>query len=83
MSASHVYETVPLWSEVLFVKTKQYTASDMQAEAYTLTNTTSNTLTLREQEFYKRGVLAVTIMKQSLQPGEATDVYIVKSLGGV
>ena len=82
ISASHIYETVPLWAEVLFVKTKQYTAADMQAEAYTLTNTSGSILTLREQEFYKRGVLAVTVIKQSLQPGESTDVYIVKTLGG-
>ena len=78
---SPAYKTIPLWQGVLFVQKGQYTAADMQAESYSLTNTGSDVITLREQEFYKPGVYAVTIIKQVLNPGEMTDVYVVKKLG--
>lgn len=77
---SNQYETIPLWNEVLFVKKSQYLAADMVGESYTLTNVSSSVLTIREQEFFKKGVLAVTVIKQSLQPGESTDVYVAKQL---
>ncbi|WP_231398595.1 TraK domain-containing protein [Neisseria meningitidis] len=39
-------------------------------------------LEIREQEFYRQGVLAVAVRKQILQPGEITDVFIISRLGG-
>lgn len=75
------YETVPLWRGVQFVKTGQYTAADMLAEVYTLSNISPQAVVLREQEFYTPSVYAVSVRKQNLQPGESTQVYIVRRLG--
>lgn len=75
------YNTVPLWENTLFVKTKQYAAADMKAEVYNLTNTGSGQMTIREQEFYRPGVYAVAARKHVLAPGEMTEVFVVRSLG--
>lgn len=75
------YLTVPLWQNTLFVQTKQYTAADMKAEVYTLTNTGTETLVLKEQEFYREGVYAVSARKHILLPGEMTEVFIIRRLG--
>lgn len=75
------YLTVPLWQNTLFVQTKQYTAADMKAEVYTLTNTGAETLVLKEQEFYREGVYAVSARKHILLPGEMTEIFIIRKLG--
>lgn len=74
-----VYEVVPLWENSLFVKTFNYVAADMLAEQYQLTNKSAEPMNIREQEFYRKGVLAVSVRKQVLQPGEMTDVVIIKT----
>ena len=82
ISQSRDYLTIPLWKNTLFIQTGSYTAADMQGYAYTLTNLGSKQLEIKEQEFYRQGVLAVTVRKQILQPGEITDVFIICRLGG-
>lgn len=79
---SREYQTIPLWENTLFVQTGSYTAADMQGFSFTLTNLGSKQLEIREQEFYRQGVLAVAVRKQILQPGEITDVFIISRLGG-
>lgn len=74
------YETVPLWQNTLFVKNKQYTAADMTGSVYSLSNTGTETLVIKEQEFYKPGVLAVSARKQILYPGEMTEVFVINKL---
>ncbi len=76
------YQTISLWKNTLFVQTAQYTAADMMAEKFTLTNTGSAAIVVREQEFYRKNVYAVSVMKHNLEPGESTQVYIVHKLGG-
>lgn len=80
--SKQAYETVPLWRNTVFIKIRQYFAADMQADVYSLTNTSSKELIIREQEFYRPDVYAVAVRKQQLQPGEMTDVFVVRKLGG-
>ncbi|ARC01599.1 TPA: type-F conjugative transfer system secretin TraK [Neisseria gonorrhoeae] len=79
---SHEYQTVPLWKDTLFIQNGSYTAADMQGLSFTLTNLGTKQLEIREQEFYRQGVLAVAVRKQILQPGEITDVFIISRPGG-
>lgn len=79
--AKQAYETIPLWQNTVFVKTKQFFAADMQADVYSLTNTGVRDLIIREQEFYRPDVYAVAVRKMQLKPGEMTDVFVVRKLG--
>lgn len=77
IEAKSAYQEVPLWNEVLFVRTKTYSSADLSGEAFQLTNVSRNAMTVQEAEFFKRGVLAVAIRKHNLMPGESTDVFVV------
>ena len=76
------YETTPLWRDTVFVKTGQYRAADMQADVYSLSNIGADVMVIREQEFYRPDVYAVSVRKQQLQPGDTTEVYVIRKAGG-
>lgn len=69
-------EIVPLWSEALFVLTKVIDGP-LKGEKYQLTNTSANLMVLDERELYRRHVVAVSIAKPQLLPGESTDVFVL------
>lgn len=69
-------EIVPLWSEALFVLTKVIDGP-LKGEKYQLTNTSANLMVLDERELYRRHVVAVSIAKPQLSPGESTDVFVL------
>ncbi|MDX9943163.1 MAG: type-F conjugative transfer system secretin TraK [Azonexus sp.] len=69
-------EIVPLWSEALFVLTKVIDGP-LKGEKYQLTNTSANLMVLNERELYRRHVVAVSIAKPQLSPGESTDVFVL------
>ena len=69
-------EIVPLWSEALFVLTKVIDGP-LKGERYQLTNTSANLMVLDERELYRRHVVAVSIAKPQLSPGESTDVFVL------
>ena len=69
-------EIVPLWSETLFVLTKVIDGP-LKGEKYQLTNTSANLMVLDERELYRRHVVAVSIAKPQLSPGESTDVFVL------
>ena len=48
------------------------------AEKYRLANTGAAALTLHEPDLHKRGVMAVSVERASLQPGEATPVFVIR-----
>ena len=69
-------EIVPLWSEALFVLTKVIDGP-LRGEKYQLTNTSANPMVLDERELYRRHVVAISIAKPRLSPGESTDVFVM------
>jgi len=69
-------EIVPLWSEALFVLTKVIDGP-LRGEKYQLTNTSANLMVLDERELYRRHVVAISIAKPQLSPGESTDVFVM------
>jgi hypothetical protein len=76
-----VNRTVPLWSEVKLVELKNYTIGKLTGASYELVNISANPMILAESEFYplNEKTISVAIQKHTLDPGEMTSVYIVKS----
>jgi conjugal transfer pilus assembly protein TraK len=76
-----VNRILPLWKEVRFVHRRQITGPSHIIDHYALTNLTKEELVLNEQEFYRAGVLAVSMETAKLAAGESTRVFIVRRGG--
>jgi conjugal transfer pilus assembly protein TraK len=73
-----VNREVPLWKEGRLILASKYLMGDFVGERYHLTNVSSSDMLLVEQELYRRGVRAVSVKNQTLAPGNATEIYIVR-----
>ncbi|SEJ01717.1 conjugal transfer pilus assembly protein TraK [Nitrosomonas eutropha] len=69
-------QIVPLWTNALFVLTGT-TQGQYSGEKYRLTNTSGRQMIIDERELYRKGVVAVSIDRPVLNPGEVSDVYII------
>lgn len=69
-------ENVPLWNEVIFIREKTCSSANLNGQVFRLTNTSNAEMVLEEPEFYKKGVVGVSIDQQVLQPDESTEVMI-------
>jgi len=80
MKARAVNRVVPLWNDVMFVLTAtvdgRYTG-----EKYIITNISSGQLVIDERELYRPRVVAVSVERPVLNPGEASDVFIILDSG--
>jgi hypothetical protein len=76
-----VNRIVPLWSEAKVVETKNYKIGNLTGVSYELVNISAKPMILSEAEFYplNERTVSVAIEKHTLNPGEMTLVYIVKS----
>lgn len=77
-----VNSEISLWKEAYFVLQKQYTGVSLIAEKYLLRNISGQTMRLAEQEFYQKGVLAVSVELQELPPSGETNVIVIRSVQG-
>lgn len=73
-----VNQKIPLWKQADLVLANRYDNGVLMGEEYYMTNITSKTLVIREQEFYRNNVLAVSVDKLNLEPNETTIVYVVR-----
>ena len=71
-----VNDVVPLWDEVMFVRVAA-AEGELRGEKYLLTNTSDKPMVIDERELYRRGVVAVSVERPELGPGETTAVYVV------
>ena len=78
-----VGEEVSLWEEAIMTKDYVLRGLGLKGEAYTIRNSSRQDLKMAEQEFYRKGVFAVSLSKHTLAPGESTLVYIVSDAGGL
>lgn len=69
---------VVLWRESQFVLVGRYTTRSLIGESYKLMNISAKLMRVAEQELYKPGVVAVAVESQILQPGEESNVFIVR-----
>lgn len=72
---------IALWREARFTQLKTYLGRDLVGEKYRLTNVSAKPMVIAEQELYRKGVLAVSVEKTSLDPNESTNVFIVRERG--
>jgi len=72
-----VNQEIALWENTKFVLTEIYNARGYVGEKYRLLNTGKERLRMVEQELYRKGVVAVAIEKLTLDPGQATNVYVI------
>lgn len=77
-SVKEVNEERPLWKEVKVTLKQIYRGTTLQGEIYEVRNITKEPLRFVEKEFYEKGILAVSLDRHELKPGEKTELYIVK-----
>lgn len=70
-----------LWENSRLIQTAQYSGRNFIGEKYTLYNTGKSVLRVAEQEFYRKGVIAVAVDVLTLDPGMSTQIYIVRNAG--
>lgn len=72
-------QEMALWEGTRFVLTGQYSDRGMVGDKFKLTNISKSQIRVVEQEFYRKGVLAVAIENMQLEPGQSTNVYVIRS----
>ena len=58
-----------------------YSGPRLTGERYKLVNSSMNTVNLSENQFHQKEILAVSLEQLSLDPGEETNLYIVRKSG--
>lgn len=71
---------VQLWAEAQFSLLRVYEGRGLVGEKYRLTNVSTQTMVLAEQEFDREdgNVVGVSIEHHNLRPGESTSVYVLR-----
>ena len=72
-------QEMALWEGTRFVMTGQYADRGMVGERYSLTNISQGQIRVVEQEFYRKGVIAVAIENMQLEPKQSTNIYVIRS----
>lgn len=71
---------VSRWEGLARVMTKKYVGATLSGEVYSLHNRSADVVRFKEQEFYEKGVIAVSIDSHKLQPDEKASLYLVRKL---
>ena len=69
---------IALWPGTRLTLQRALLGTRLVAERYHLANTGATVLTLQEPALHKRGVMAISVERASLQPGEATPVFVIR-----
>lgn len=69
---------VPIWNEVELTLERTWVGELLIGERYTLVNVSGSELRLAEQEFMRKGVLAIAIDNAILGPLQSTGLYVVR-----
>lgn len=77
------WDEIKLWQNSRFALEKTLTGQTLIGDQYRLFNTSDATMRIAEQEFYKKGVVAVAVSDRVIEPGRSTQVFIVKRNEGV
>lgn len=71
-------QEIMLWEGSRFWLMASLVGQAYTGDHFRLQNTSASSMRIDEREFYKRGVVAVSMELHTLAPGEATDVYVVR-----
>lgn len=77
------WDEIRLWQGTRFALEKTFTSYSLRGEQFRLFNLSPAQIRIAEQEFFKKGVLAVAVEDLALDPGRSTRVYVVKRSEGV
>jgi conjugal transfer pilus assembly protein TraK len=77
-AVKEVNEDKSSWKEVRMVLKRIYSGATLQGEVYELTNISKEPVKFIENEFYEKGILAVSLDRHELKPGQKTELYLVK-----
>ena len=69
---------VALWPDVRLTLQRAWLGAGIVGEKYQLANLGSTPLNLAERDLYKPGVMAVSLERRSLLPGESTNVFVIR-----
>jgi len=76
MIAKDALDIVPLWNEARFVLVRMLEGA-LVGEKYQLTNVSKQRMVIDERELYRRRVVAISVAKPQLAPGQTTDVFVI------
>jgi len=76
---THTKDTreVQSWQGTKRTVVAKYTGASLEGEVHELTNMTREPIRIVENEFYDRGVLAVSIERHEILPGSRTAIYLI------
>lgn len=77
------WEETRLWQGTRFALEVTLTSQSLVGRQFRLFNLSKAQIRVAEQEFYKKGVLAVAAEDQTLEPGRSTRVYVITRNEGV
>lgn len=73
-------QTFSLWQGSRLTLMRSWLGASLMGERFDLTNTGTSPMRLLEQEFFKPGVLAISVEKHELAPSESTRIFVVRYL---
>jgi conjugal transfer pilus assembly protein TraK len=83
LEVKKTWEEIRLWKGSRFALEHVLTGHSLVGEQYRLFNVSDAPVRVAEQEFYKKGVLAVSVRDLTVEPGRSTQVFVVKRNEGV
>ncbi len=78
MQASEPARDVALWPGARLTLQRVLLGTGVVGEKYLLTNIGSTSMELAEANLFKSGVMAVSVEQNSLRPGEASNVFVIR-----
>jgi conjugal transfer pilus assembly protein TraK len=73
-----INQEVPLWNEARLIHQGSLQDGPFVGELFELTNVSSATMQIAEQELMRPGVVAIAMQAQTLRPNESTSVFVVR-----
>lgn len=78
MEVREMAKEVGLWKEARLLLTRTYLGQALTGEKYVLTNVSSKSMVIAEQELYQAGVIAVSVENLNLRPDESSNVFVIR-----
>ena len=78
MDATEIARDITLWPGTRMTLQRILLGTGIVGEKYLLTNVGNATLEVAESALYKTGVMAVSVERAVLMPGEATNLFVIR-----
>ena len=78
MEVREIGRTMALGPGTRFTLQRQWLGAGLVGEKYQLLNTGAAALDVTERQFFKSGVMAVSVERSRLHPGEATPLFVIR-----